>query len=251
MKTGTNGWSQVHKLVRTANRFELKYLLAHHVVSAFVSALGEYTEEDPHNNGGQGYPVFSIYWDSPEFALFWEKIEGIKYRRKLRFRRYPDGEGAYVEIKQRTDRTLQKRRVRWPLERVFETFGADGATSWTGPAVEHPVASEALFLCHQYRLRPVMGIRYRRRAFFGTYEPDLRITLDARVQYHARDLDLSRPFETGKYLVDPRLIILEIKFTERVPAWLCKLVSRFRLQVVRLSKYCTAVDREYYGGRLT
>jgi hypothetical protein len=96
-----------------------------------------------------------------------------------------------------------------------------------------------------------MAISYRRRAFFAVFESDLRITFDTRVQYHSRDLDIARPFETGKYLIRPELVVVEVKFNERVPRWLCKLIAKYELQFVRLSKYCTAVDLEFFRGDLT
>ena len=102
-----------------------------------------------------------------------------------------------------------------------------------------------------YSLQPSMAISYSRRAFFAVFESDLRITFDTRVQYHAKDFNVSQPFEVGKYVVEPDVVIMEIKFNDRVPRWLCKLVSKYGLQHVRLSKYCTAVDREYFQGRLT
>ena len=52
-------------------------------------------------------------------------------------------------------------------------------------------------------------------------------------------------------MIDPRLLIMEIKYGDRVPLWLCKLVRRHRLQLVRLSKYCCAVDLAYFGHTVT
>lgn len=59
---------------------------------------------DPHA-GPQGYPVWSVYYDSSDLRLYWEKIEGLKFRRKLWFRRYgalgedtPDDGKVSVEI---------------------------------------------------------------------------------------------------------------------------------------------------------
>jgi hypothetical protein len=62
---------------------------------------------------------------------------------------------------------------------------------------------------------------------------------------------LSREPERANVLIDPRLAVMEIKYNESVPLWMCRLASRFGLEVIRLSKYCTAIDREYYGGELT
>ncbi|MFQ5745759.1 MAG: VTC domain-containing protein [Gemmatimonadota bacterium] len=236
---------------RTFNRFEVKYLLPQAEIRSLLSELDGYLLPDPHGDGVWGYPVHSVYWDSADLTMFWEKIEGIKFRRKLRFRSYGDGE-PFVEIKQRLDRTIQKRRARLPLDRMRSVFGWGRDPEPAADAdIDDPIVAEAVLLRHSYRLEPRVAIRYRRRAFFGAYEPDLRLTFDTRVQYSTTRLEPAPPLETGKYLVDPRLAVMEIKFNERVPLWLLRLVARRGLSLVRLSKYCGAVDREFFGSELT
>ena len=85
----------------------------------------------------------------------------------------------------------------------------------------------------------------------GEFEPELRITFDTRVQYSTSELDIARPFHTGKYMVDPRLAIMEIKFNHHIPLWLTRLISRFGLSSVRVSKYCSAVDIAYFRHQFT
>jgi SPX domain protein involved in polyphosphate accumulation len=236
--------------IRSINRFELKYLAHRDVVSEFIRSLGGYVYTDPNSNDEGGYPIYSLYCDSAGLSLFWEKIEGLKFRRKVRFRRYGNGQDVFLEIKQRVDRTLQKRRVRWPLDQVVQTFCSGGDLDGHEQKLD-PVSAEVFFLWSHYGLEPRMAISYRRRAFFAVFESDLRITFDTRVQYNSQDLDIVRPFETGKYVVEPDSVIIEVKFNERVPLWLCKIISKYGLQLVRLSKYCTAVDREFFHGALT
>lgn len=236
---------------RSDNRFELKYLVGHDRISELVEDLRPYLREDANWENERGYPIHSVYWDSDEWTFFWEKIEGLKDRRKLRARRYAGVDYGFIEIKHRTDRTLQKRRARVPLDVMFASFR--GGDDEIDPAAERDdaVLNEALYLRYRYRLKPKMAISYRRRAFYGFWEPDLRVTIDSRVQYHSVDTDISRPFETGTYLVDPRVSILEIKFNDRVPTWLVRLVSSHGLQMIRLSKYCTAVDLAHFDNQLT
>ena len=51
-----------------------------------------------------GYPVTSLYYDTQSLRFYWEKIEGLKFRRKLRIRLYGcpsdavDETPVYVEI---------------------------------------------------------------------------------------------------------------------------------------------------------
>ena len=238
--------------VRSFNRFELKYVVTHDAMRAFERDLEGYTRRDAHDTDPRGYEVESVYWDSPELTFFWEKIDGQKFRRKLRSRRYGAGsESGFVEIKQRTDRTVQKRRMRAPLAEVGRFFDGleDGGEAAFAP--EDPVLQEALFLRSYYNLHPIAAVRYRRKAYFGLFERDLRITFDTGLAFGTHAIDIAGEVDCDRSLLDPRLAILEIKFDERAPLWLVRLVESHGLELVRFSKYCAAVDLEYFEGRFS
>jgi len=239
------------KKTETMNRYEMKYFVATKRVPDLIAEWSGYTTQDPHAAGEWGYPIYSVYWDTDDLRFFWEKIEGVKYRRKLRFRRYGSASDVFVEIKQREDRTLQKRRLRWPADRVAQVFGTGGASVDWDEAATNPVASEVAIMIERLRLRPRMAVSYRRRALFGAFDPGLRITFDGRIQYHSSHLDIQRPFDVGRYVLDPRVTVLEIKYDHRAPLWLTKAICRHGLKLVRMSKYCSAVDRHYFGGQNT
>lgn len=237
----------------TESRYEIKYLTRVTAIPELVRSLGGYVEPDPHSDPERGYGIYSVYWDSPDWALFWEKVEGLKDRRKLRLRRYVGSPDAYVEVKARADRTLAKRRLRWPAAQVREVFAplAAGEAPEAAWEAADPVYREAAAFILRNRLAPRMAILYRRRAWFGVFEPNLRLTFDTRIHYRATGFDLVDPFDTGKYVLDPRVAVMEVKFTGRVPLWLTRFVARHSLPMVRMSKYCSAVDREVFAGQLT
>src|SRR5688572_4734555 len=78
----------------------------------------------PDRHGGtEGYSVVSLYYDSAELDFFWAKIEGLKFRRKVRLRIYPGDditkvETGSIEIKQRINKTVQKCRLELPLDQA-------------------------------------------------------------------------------------------------------------------------------------
>ncbi|MCE9593994.1 MAG: polyphosphate polymerase domain-containing protein [Planctomycetes bacterium] len=237
--------------IRTFNRFEFKYVIAEAQAEALIRDLGGYTTPDPHSPTERGYPVYSLYWDSPDLVCFWEKIDGQKYRRKLRFRLYEGSNDAFVEIKQRIDQTVQKRRTLMSRVDAHALFANGAIDAAREHGVVDPVLQEALFLCRHHLLEPKLAISYRRRAFFGSHEHDLRITFDTRLQYDARALDIRERFDTGKYLLPADLAVLEIKFNHTVPLWLTKLVAKHNLMSRRFSKYARAADLEFFQGRHT
>ena len=232
------------------NRFEVKYLVATKAIPGLIEEFAEYTIPDPHDPG-DGYRIHSVYWDTTDFRFFWEKIEGTKFRRKLRFRRYGELASVFAEVKQREDRTVQKRRLVWTPEEMADVFGdGDTPVDWDR-AARDPVSTEIALMIERLQLRPRMAVHYRRRALFGRFDPELRLTFDGRIQYHHAALDIARPFESGRYALDPRASVFEVKYNHRAPRWLTKAVARHGFQMVRMSKYCNAVDRCYYGGTLT
>lgn len=238
--------------VRTFNRYEFKYLLRVETAQELARSLEGYVRRDPHDPDGSGYVVSSVYWDSPDLEFFWEKIDGAKFRRKLRFRHYPGHDDVFCEIKQRIDRTTQKRRSRWSRQRILEIFDpAAPGRPLSDEEQADPVLREALWLCHTHRLRPVVTVAYRRQALFGVYEPDLRITIDTRLVYEAAEPEAGRAPDGGKAALDPRVAVLEVKFDDRVPLWLVRCIEHRGIELVRFSKYCAAVDRELFGGQHT
>ena len=74
------------------NRFELKYLVPRSQLEAIREELTGRMEPDPHA-GPSGYGVWSVYYDTAQLRFYREKIEGLKFRRKLRIRRYGEALG--------------------------------------------------------------------------------------------------------------------------------------------------------------
>ncbi|MEM7204311.1 MAG: polyphosphate polymerase domain-containing protein [Planctomycetota bacterium] len=236
---------------QVGNRFELKFAVPSDRVGALLDELGPYLDRDPHASA-TGYSVHSTYWDSPDLGCFWEKVDGQKYRRKVRFRRYRPGRHGFLEIKQRIDRSVQKRRVPITIERVRQVLG-DRCESASDPVL-HPVEQEAQFLCRHFALGPSFDVAYRRRAYFARVEPALRVTFDTRLHYEPQrgeGVEEDASFECSKTLLEPSLTLMEVKFNHRVPIWLTKKIGVFGLRLVRFSKYCAAVDRELFDGRHT
>ena len=231
--------------VRTFNRYELKYLVDEPVLARLRPELQARLDPDPHGDLGS-YPVWSRYYDTYDLRCYWEKIDGIRFRRKLRLRHYgPPHElsldtPTWVEIKQRINRVTQKRRARLPYEQAI-ALCAGRAIDGCVPGDE-AVVEEVQRLVGDFDLRPSTAIGYTRDAFVGREEDaGLRVTFDVRVRARDRDLDLSVDGE-NRFIIHPDLCVLEVKVNERVPYWLTELIARTNLQLVRISKYCQSVD---------
>lgn len=103
--------------IRTFNRFELKYVVRVRELARLREEIAAYMVRDPHAGADGRYTLTSLYYDTRARDCFWAKLDGLRFRRKLRIRHYEQREVVtddtivYVEIKQRVDRVTQKRRA--------------------------------------------------------------------------------------------------------------------------------------------
>ncbi|GLU49901.1 polyphosphate polymerase domain-containing protein [Nocardiopsis ansamitocini] len=227
------------------NRYEIKYLVDAAVVPAVRAELAARMSADGHGANG-AYGVWSLYYDTQHLRFYWEKIEGLKFRRKLRIRHYGDHSGVdddtdvFVEIKQRVNRVTQKRRVAMPYHRARAL--CDRREEVEHAPGERFLVQEILDLVVRLDLRPTAMTGYQREAFVGTgSDLGLRVTMDHRVRGRDRDFDL-RAETQNRFILPPARAVLEVKANERVPYWLTDLTARHGLQVQRVSKYCQSIE---------
>ena len=230
---------------RSFNRFELKYVADVWQARRFRDDIRSLLEPDPFSENGS-YQVWSRYYDTSDLRCYWEKIDGIKFRRKLRIRHYGDPREITasvpvgVEIKQRVNRVTQKRRVVLPYRDALRL--CDGRTKVDHQACDRPVVDEVLTMAHERDLRPVAVVGYHRFALVGSgADSGLRITFDTRLSGRDRDLDLAVD-APNRHVVSPDLTVIELKVDDRVPTWLSRRVAGHNLQLRRLSKYCQTVE---------
>ncbi|MFV2197230.1 polyphosphate polymerase domain-containing protein [Nocardiopsis sp. LOL_012] len=227
------------------NRYEIKYLVPVGKVADIRAELAGRMLVD-RNAGPGGYGVWSVYYDTDRLRFYWEKVEGLRFRRKLRIRRYgetgdaPEDTPVSVEIKQRVNRVTQKRRVLLPYDTARDL--CDRRVRVSHPGADQPFADEVLDLVVRLDLRPVAMTGYRREPYVGTgADLGLRVTLDHRVRGRDRDFDLRAEAE-NRYIIDPGHVVMEVKADERAPYWVTDMAARLDLQVERVSKYCQSVE---------
>lgn len=243
------GASTAHRF----NRYELKYLVAEGQLPRLHDELVARMEHDVHQR--EATRVSSLYYDTRDLRCYWEKIDGLRFRRKLRIRVYgapetiTDDSPAYVEIKQRVNRVTQKRRIRVAYRdaRVL----CDERRDPGGPPEHAEVVNEVLVMTTNLDLRPTAVTTYFRAGYKGRdADLGLRVTVDHRVCGRDRDFDL-RSTARNTFILPPHLAVVELKVDERVPTWFTDLAARQELTTVRISKYCKAIEAMANGPRST
>jgi hypothetical protein len=244
--------------IRHFNRFEIKYLITLQQAEQIKTALRAYLSPDEHGDNLGSYTLASLYFDSPDYRCFWEKMDGIKFRRKLRIRHYETAAQltngcsesggcsvstetpVFVEIKQRIDRVTQKRRALLPYGEALRLCNERQIPEHAPE--DKAVINEILAFLWEYNLHPTSLVRYSRQALVGSeYDIGLRVTFDTALSYQTNTLSLHDQ-STNLPLFPADCVVMEIKVNERIPYWLTELVAAHNLSLVRVSKYCRSIE---------
>jgi SPX domain protein involved in polyphosphate accumulation len=241
-----------------ACRYECKYLLQPNLASHIRDHVRAYLAPDTFTNPvtGEGYPVHSLYLDSPNLKLCRQTLSGDKNRYKLRIRFYDDDPAnpVFFEIKRRVNDVILKQRAGVWRSAVAELLNGKAPT----PAMlvkpnELNMRSVRNFyeLAMSIDAKPAAYTSYRRAAFEPTDDNRCRVTFDDELragEFHDQlsvgDLQhWPRPAVNG--------IVLELKFTDRRPNWMGELVDSYGLQRISVPKYveCMSLVDQSWTGR--
>jgi hypothetical protein len=235
-------------------RSELKFVIDAGQREQVLAACREVLAPDPHAQGGS-YRVTSQYYDAPDLRWYWEKVDGVGIRRKVRLRAY--GEAAtpaalaeaprFLEVKHRRGDKILKERVRLTaaaslLEdprglRELAPHLADGE-GLAHPATVTRIEGDAARL----DLERSAIVTYRREPYVGLHEGSLRLTFDHDVQALPPGGFLRAPGGEGVDLLPAGQCVLELKFNARLPGWARQAFVAARLRPRRFSKYATGVE---------
>ncbi|MGN0072287.1 MAG: polyphosphate polymerase domain-containing protein [Coriobacteriales bacterium] len=222
--------------MRQVLRKEKKFLLDMATAKQLEARLAAVLRPDPHN-GVQGYPVRSLYFDTPHDRDFAEKLWGTDPRRKVRLRVYsPQADFALLELKQKQGENQHKRGLRVSRQEARALIDGDFS-----PLLQHPepFAAElhALMSINGYRSKTV--VEYQRRAFIAQ-ENKIRITLDSNIRATEFNRDLFSPQLCMYPVFDPFNVVLEVKFDGFLLSYIRELLNTADKSELSVSKYCLA-----------
>jgi hypothetical protein len=230
------------------SRYEFKYVIdeprAHAVRDFARGYLKPDKYADPARNNS--YPVYSLYLDSPAMDLCRATLHGHRNRIKLRIRFYDEvaEHPVYFEIKRRDNDVILKERAAVRRESI-QPLLAGQCPSMRDLLAPGAGALAALhrFWEHQSALGAVgqAFVSYLREAYAGPDER-IRLTFDREVAA-ARYRDAFR-LPPAREWVHPPIggVILEMKFTDRFPAWMRVMAEALDLERGRMAKYVSCVE---------
>jgi hypothetical protein len=230
-------------------RWELKYIIGEAKALAIRDFVKSYLELDEHAQGKPdlAYAIHSLYLDSDQLATYWDTINGLMNRLKLRLRYYADGPEApvFFEIKRRSNDAILKKRggvrreaVDWLMSgQLPEPRHLLSCQPWQLDAVQR-----FSHLMLDLQASPKLHVTYLREAWVSTHDNSIRVTMDRNIR-SAPEFACRLGIDLGR-CVKPfgNQVVLELKFTGHYPNWFRDLVGIFNLARTSASKYADGVE---------
>lgn len=202
-------------------RHELKYIISANQAEILKQRLSLIMEID--NNtiyDDHTYLIRSLYFDDIFSNSYYEKLDGVLYRKKYRIRIYNHDEGFIrLECKYKHNNLTSKEQAIISKELCLSLMNQKA-----NPTTDNDFVNRFIAEMKAKHLLPSVIVDYKRLAF--TYPiSDVRITFDSHIQsgkYNYNLFDYTTPLFD---VIENNTVVLEVKFNEILPSHIAVILS--------------------------
>lgn len=223
------------------SRVEEKYVLTKLQALTLSAKLKKVLQGDG-VNGTRPYQVRSLYFDSYWNEDYFDKLDGVENRKKIRLRIYSPKDGtAKLEVKQKKGNNQRKQSLTVTREQAEALIRGDFDVLLR---MKETLAQELYYVFLKEQYQPRCIVEYSRTAFQEPFNR-IRITLDSDIQVSEGKWDL---FDWVKGDTAPvgskNEVILEVKYDGFLLGYVKDALAGCDVVQEAKSKYCVG---RYYG----
>lgn len=185
--------------------------------------------------------ISSIYYDTLDFQLYKDSIEGVSKRKKIRLRFYNE---VFNEIK------LEKKIKIGDLGfKIIDTLNNNQSLKEFYPRKFHSIkeiGEKKILIPDNIEnvYFPVTSVNYLRKYYISN-DKKIRLTLDNKISYSRVLRNKSNFFAINN--IPEKFNVIELKFEDnnRNKQLLNSFTSLFNINLIRNSKYCNSIEYLY------
>ena len=210
-------------------RNEIKFIISKTMAEVLKQRLSLIMSIDTNSyNSDNSYLIRSLYFDNENSDAYYEKMDGVEYRKKYRIRIYNfDDKFIRLECKYKHNNMTSKDQIL--IDKDLCSKIIDGKIDEIDLTKDNLLRQFALDY-RLNRLEPSIIVDYNRVAF--TYHvSDVRITFDSQIKSGMYNYNLFDKNATTYSVIDDNQMVLEVKFNEILPesiALILQTVPTFR-----------------------
>jgi hypothetical protein len=201
---------------------------------SITSKISHIFQRDHNSSKNGDYVVRSLYFDNKSNNDYYQKIDGVETRKKIRMRIYNyESDPVKLEIKSKFNKYIKKESLNIKHEDVDKIISGNYATLLD---YDNHVAAKIYRYFQIDYYRPVAIIDYDREAYSFDLN-QMRITFDKRLRKTETDIGNLFINKEMSEVLDAKKIIMEIKFNGTLPAWVKNILQLPRFERCAISKY--------------
>lgn len=225
-------------------RYEFKYFMDYKISNEIFKQSLNFMNVDKFalKKKSRNYLVRSLYFDNDFYSNFFEKVDGIKIRKKFRLRSYDkylnSNSPVYLEMKGRVHDRIIKRRLMIEKSDIkyFETL--KNLDELIKKYKNESLIEEFIYEVKKKNIKPKIMIDYNRKPLINKFGLYFRLTFDSDLVTTETNYlfeDNKKFFFPLKYR--PGNSILEVKFERSIPAWFHRIIQSYNLNRRSISKF--------------
>ncbi|MCL2232034.1 MAG: polyphosphate polymerase domain-containing protein [Treponema sp.] len=216
-------------------RHEKKYLVTKEQAELLQDVIMQHAEIDQYGE----YLVQNLYYDTANWDIIQKSIKKPLYKEKLRLRFYghydPESQG-FLELKKKYNGIVYKRRIAFKLGELNGLNAREIAS-----ALDSQISREIRFFLQSNHVSEKVHIAYKRTAYSGIKDRDLRITFDRDIFFRLSPLGNYSFAEynpdADRQILGQNQMLMEIKISGAMPLWLSHALSENKIFSVSFSKF--------------
>ena len=215
-------------------RNEIKFVINKDTAEILKNKLSHLMDIDANSTSeDNSYFIRSLYFDDTYSNAYYEKIDGVEYRKKYRIRLYnKDTSFIRLECKYKHENKTSKDQMlidKSICDKII-TGNVENIKSYNDDLL-----SKFLIEYKLKNLRPSIIVDYKRLAY--TYSvSDVRVTFDSNISSGRYDYNLYDDINTYKVISDNE-VVLEVKFNEVLPEQIAIILSTVPMIRQAFSKF--------------
>ena len=202
-------------------RHELKFKISNSAAEILKQKLSLILDKDNNAYYSDGsYLIKSLYFDNLDSDSYYEKMDGILYRKKYRIRIY-NNDDSFIRLEKKMKHNNMTAKEQMLISRDIYSKILNGKIN----EIDDVSGLLEEFICDvkTMNLIPSVIVAYHRTAFIYPIS-DVRITFDSNIQSGLYNYDLFD--ESPLYTVDEKgKQVLEVKFNEVLPLHIANILN--------------------------
>lgn len=238
------------KNIQSFSRYEFKFLLDKKKAELIENESSYFMDFDKNVNKefDNRYFVRSLYFDNLNSSNFFEKVDGMKIRRKYRLRTYSKTNSSsnkiFLEMKGRTNQRTYKNRVQIDTKDLEIFFNPGNYLELIRIyGKNNLVINNFLFDTFRKNIFPRVLIDYKRRPYVNRNGLNFRLTFDSEIM----STKTEKLFDESNslYWEECRAgyTVLEVKFERSITPWFHRIIQNYNLRRLSISKFVMGIEQ--------